>query len=166
MSEKLSNLEINFAQCFLKLQFPELNGLDSTLLQQKKAHFKSEKLQSKLQIIHCFSRDHWIVATNIGCVNGVICVYDSLFHSVDEATKRINNLFLFDLDKAVAKIKVSCPQKQTNGTDCGVFAIAWAFTIAFGKKPSERKICETKARLHLARCFETEKLLLFPTKTK
>jgi len=79
-----------------------------------------------------------------------------LFHSVDEATKRIiNNLFIFDLDKAVAK-----------STDCGVFAIAWATTIAFGKKPSERKICETKARLHLARCFETEKLLLFPTKTK
>jgi len=51
MGEKLSDLEINFAQRLRKLQFPELNGLDYTLLQQKKAHFKSEKLQSKLQIM-------------------------------------------------------------------------------------------------------------------
>ena len=35
MGEKLSDLEINFAQRLLKLQFPDLNGLDSTLLQQK-----------------------------------------------------------------------------------------------------------------------------------
>jgi len=128
MGEKLSDLEINFAQRLLKLQFPELNGLDSILLQQKKTHFTSE-LQSKLQIIHCFSRD-WVVATNIGCVNGVICVYDLLFHSVDEATKRIINNLSFGSHKAVAKIKVSCPQKQINGTDCGVFAIAWTTTIA------------------------------------
>ena len=43
----------------------------------------------------------------MGCVNGIICVYDSLFRSVDEPTKRIiNNLFLFDPDKAVEKIKL------------------------------------------------------------
>ena len=32
MGEKLSDLKINFAQCLLKLQFPVLTGLDSTLL--------------------------------------------------------------------------------------------------------------------------------------
>ena len=90
MGEKLSDLEINFAQHPLKLHFPDLNGLDSTLLQQKKPVFTSEKLQNKLQIIYCFTRDHWIVATNIGCVNnGCISVYDSLFHSIDRTTKRI-----------------------------------------------------------------------------
>ena len=36
MGEKLSDLEINIAQRLLKLQFPDLNGLDSTLLQQNK----------------------------------------------------------------------------------------------------------------------------------
>ena len=35
MGEKLSDLKINFAQ-HLKSQFPDLNGLDSTLLQQKR----------------------------------------------------------------------------------------------------------------------------------
>ena len=69
--------------------------------------------------------------------------YDSLLHSIDETTKGIiNNLFHLDPDKAIARIKVFHPQKQTNSKDCGVYAIAWTTTIAFGKKPAERKICD------------------------
>ena len=35
MGDKLANLEINLAQHLLKAQFSNLNGLQSTLLQEK-----------------------------------------------------------------------------------------------------------------------------------
>ena len=59
---KLSDLSINVAQKMLKKQFPKLNGLISTLLQENKITYKPTKNQ--LQIIH--SRDdHWIVASSV-----------------------------------------------------------------------------------------------------
>ena len=36
MGEKLTDIEINFAQSLLKKQFPKLNGFASTLYQDKK----------------------------------------------------------------------------------------------------------------------------------
>ena len=58
---KLTDLSINMAQKMLKKQFPKLNGLISTLVQEKKFTYKPTKNQ--LQIIH--SRDdHWIVASS------------------------------------------------------------------------------------------------------
>lgn len=55
MGEKLSDLHINHAQDLLKLQFPELNGLESV----NKDEFKSSiETHNKLQILHCQQRDH------------------------------------------------------------------------------------------------------------
>ena len=42
MGEELTDLEINFAQQLLKEQFKHINGLHSTLLQEKRLH--SQKL--------------------------------------------------------------------------------------------------------------------------
>ena len=78
MVQRLSNIEINFSRRLHKLQFPEINGLQSTLLQDK-SHVSKEPNRNKLQIIYCSKRDHWITATTIGCELGVIKVYDSLY---------------------------------------------------------------------------------------
>ena len=65
--DKLSDLHINFAQQLLKKQFPEINGLHSTLLQSKAVVTESSKpTVNNLQIVHDRG-DHWIVAFNIGC---------------------------------------------------------------------------------------------------
>ena len=75
--DKLSDLEIKFAQKLLKQQFPALNGLQCTLFQSKPQICKP----LQLQVIHCSTRDHWIVASNCMCMDGELNVYDCVLLS-------------------------------------------------------------------------------------
>ena len=95
MGEKLSNLHINAAQKILKIQFPAINGLESTLYQMKEKDLTEDSTRNKLQIVHCAERHHWIVTSNIGCEEkNTVKVYDSIFYSVDTETRKIIiNLF-------------------------------------------------------------------------
>ena len=108
----------------LKKQFPKLNGLISTLLQEKRNTCKP--MRNQLQIIH--SRDdHWIVASTVLSKSDKVHVYDSAYSTIDERTKGIIcNLFISD------KIVIKMSQKQGNGEDCGLFAIANATLISKG----------------------------------
>ena len=56
MGHELTDVEINLAQQLLKAQFDKLNGLQSTLLQEKVLVSTKEELQNKLQLIFCKER--------------------------------------------------------------------------------------------------------------
>ena len=127
--EKLTDKEINRAQNLLKSQFPKLNGLKLTLHQEK---VSVQATTNWLQIIHCRQRDHWILATTIGCDETMVLLYDSVYRNADEPTKVI----LFKVFPNDIKIKViGTTQKQLGGKDCGIFAIAFATTLALGGDP-------------------------------
>ena len=83
---EFSDIEVNHAQHLIKLQFSYLNGLQSTLLQEKLFTGASEKseFKNKLQIIFWKERKHWILATTIGYCNNKVKVYDSLFSFLDK----------------------------------------------------------------------------------
>ena len=153
---KLTDLSINMAQKMLKKQFPKLNGLISTLVQEKKFTYKPTKNQ--LQIIH--SRDdHWIVASSALSKKNEneVHVYDSAFTTIDERTKGIIcNLFTSD------NIVLKKSQKQCNGEDCGLFAIANATLIANGIDPCSVKLIDHLLRAHLTKCFDEGIMTLFP----
>ena len=136
MGKDLSDSEINFAQHLLKMQFTKLNGLQSTLFQDKQLELTENETKNKIQIIHCNSRHHWIVATTVDCALNQVKIYNSLFTHCDEETDAvISNLFKCNSEKLV--ITVSRSQKQKGIVDCGLFAIANATVIAFGKSPSK-----------------------------
>lgn len=120
--DKLSDLHINFAQQLLKQQFPLLNGLQCTLLQNKEHVGKP----LELQVIHCCTRDHWIVASTISCKAGVVSVYDSVYSSVDKETNEV----IASLFRSTT-VKMMETQKQEGGKDCGLFALAIATAIAY-----------------------------------
>ena len=130
MGEMLTDLEINYAQKLLKSQFPGINGLCLTLLQSKIGETK-EPANNKLQIVHCRERNHWITVTTIGCEEGIVKAFDSLYCALDDpSTTIVLNMFQDKMDKP-PKIKVIRPQKQIGAKDCGVFAIAFATSLAF-----------------------------------
>ena len=131
MGDKLCDIEINFAQQLLKQHFTDLNGLVSTLYQDKKLQMTENLVRNKIQIVNCKRRNYWIVATTLNCQLGEVRVYDSLFQYCDKETEHaIVNLFQLGSEKL--KIMVAQSQKQKGGTDCGVFAIAFATALAFG----------------------------------
>ena len=149
----LSDLHINFAQQVLKKQFPKLGGLQSILLQSKEQ--VKEAVKNQIQVIHS-REDHWIVASTVRSKNGVECVYDSVYTSIDKTTTEvIGNLF------GSTTIEMMDTQKQEGSIDCGLFAIAIATGIAFGA--NSLKFYQKEMRAHLVKCFNDGVMSLFPT---
>ena len=151
---KLTDLHVHAAQQLLKRQFPHLNGLQPTVLQEKKSLGVRKPVPNHLQVIHS-NADHWIVASNIGCRNGVVNVYDSVYRSVDKATRAvITNLF------QSSTIKTIDSQKQEGGTDCGLFAIATATALSNGI--NSWNFDQSALRSHLVNCFKQDFMSVFP----
>ena len=161
MGEKLLDLDINAAQRILKQQFPNIHGLESTLYQTKERKLNEDQVKNKIQIIHCLHREHWIVATTMGCEANVVKVYDSFFHSVDHTTKNvIVNLFQYTDTKPT--IKMGRSQKQKSPDDCGIFAIAYTTAIAFGAQLEKLNMTQDRMRAHLVSCLSNESFSVFP----
>lgn len=164
MGNELSDDEINFAQQLLKEQFNKLNGLHSTLLQGKRVNLTESETKNKIQIIHCYSHHHWIVASTVGCALDQVKVYDSSFSHCDTETEAIVcNLFQWNKSSKLT-ITVSRSQRQKGATDCRLFAIANATAIAHGKNPSKLQFKQDSMRAHLIACFDQKHMSLFPSK--
>ena len=161
MGKELSDADINLAQRLLKVQFPEMGGLQSSLLQQKKIPIP-EKKEKMLQIVHCPSHHHWIVATTIGNKGdaGKVLVYDFIFNNVDKETRKIICTIFQQLP--VSNVKVMKAQKQMGTKDCGLFAIANAVALALGQNLSKSRFCQESMRSHFVACVGQEKLVPFP----
>jgi len=163
MGEELTDLEIYLAQQLLKKQFPNLNGFTCTLLQDKKCALMEKAVKNGVQIIYCKARHHWIVASTVNSSIGQVKVYDSLFTYPDKETERVLiNVFQWDSTEVVVKF-ARC-QKQKGGIDCGLFSIAFATAIAFGKQPGKLKFVQEELRSHLVTCLNKGEMSLFPCK--
>lgn len=128
----------------------------------KEKHLTEDLTRNKLQIVHCAERNHWIVASNVGCEGkNTVKVYDSIFHSVDTETRKVI-INLFQTSDVKIDIKVMGSQKQKGGNDCGLFAIDHATSIAFGYKPEKQMYKQEKMRAHLVNCFHKQNFSLFP----
>lgn len=113
-----------------------------------------------IQILHT-GKDHWVCISSIGCLGGLVHLYDSLFHEVirqkveDQAKDLLADSFVNLINVPV--------QQQNNGSDCGVFAIAIATSLAYGSNPKHITYDIAKMRPHLVNCLEAGKLSQFPT---
>lgn len=126
MGERLTDNEINLAQRILKAQFPNFNGLHSTLLQSKPCA-AVEQNDNKIQIVFCNDRNHWILATTVGCeIVGEVKVYDSIFSSLDKDSL-CTVMKLFSSGNNKPRVRLSPSQKQKGTNDCGVllFLLLW-----------------------------------------
>ena len=151
LDNELDDRVINAAQKMLIVQFPLLKGLRSILIQYRLGCWRN----NYLQMVHCQS-SHWILVSSIGCQHGEVKVYDSLYDRVDDATKRkIEKIF-------ASKVKFVVPivQKQQGYKDCGLFSIAFATHLAFGK--TRFKFQQDCMRQHLIECIEKQHICVFP----
>ena len=89
MGRKLSDVEINLAQRFLKAEFKNLKWITIYILQHKVMTPREVEIENKLQLIFCKQRKHWVVATSIYCGRHEVTVYDSPFAFLDKETEEI-----------------------------------------------------------------------------
>ena len=154
--EMLDDLVRNSVQVLLKKQYPDLLGLQSTLLQSGKQQGMKEN-HDQVKIIHSRG-NHWIVASTIHSRDGVFQVYDSVYSTVADGTRSVINT-LFPPSSSVEIIKV---QKHIRGKECGLFSCANSTALAFRLDPETLSFNEAAMQPHLIHCIEQKKNPVFP----
>ena len=114
------------AQMLLLQFFSNVAGLQHPTLQKVFA-FRVHSGEF-VQIIHV-RNNHWCVVSTVGCQSGVVHVYDSLYKTLSKETVFLIASMVHGPSSEL-KITMMDVEKQSNGSNCGVLAIAYAFDIA------------------------------------
>ena len=65
---------------------------------------------------------------NVGCENGVVNVYDSLYSSVSSKTITLI-ASMVSTSVSTLVVRMMDVERQSNGSDCGALAIVYVFDI-------------------------------------
>ena len=134
----------------------DMSGLEPPILQYTQT-FDVHHNREFIQILN-LANNHWITVSTVGCVPGVVNVYDSLQLGLSTSVKRtIANLL--HTNKPTIVVQQARMQLQSGGSDCGLFAVATATAICTGQNPENIQFNQRLMRQHLLKCLE-EKLLL------
>jgi len=116
-SAMLTSKHTQMAQELLHQQFPHIEGL----------------LSPTIGTAQQFPVTHWwVCVSNIGCrQKNEVRLYDSLYRGILQFTKEQIAALLFIQDSDQIEISITPVDQQTNGKDCGVFAVAFATALCY-----------------------------------
>jgi hypothetical protein len=161
-SYMLTDREIMIGQNLLRKQFPTMNGLMSTTLGPI-GQFDVMR-GDFVQILHNGSL-HWVCVSNVTRRSSSVNLSDSMFYgSIATSIKEQIASMLHEVDNDEIEILVQPVQQQTNSTDCGVFALAFATAVCFGYEVSHCSFDVVKMRSHLWKCMKEGHMEMFPCK--
>ena len=105
----------------------------------------------------------WVVyqSSSIGCPPGYVKLYDSFYSDAtsQEIEQQTNDL----LGGRLLSLLPASVQQQSNGSDCDIFAIAFAACLVFEIDPSHANFDVPTMRPHLVACLRNKKINLFPS---
>ena len=154
----LTDSIIDAAQKLLKQAFPTLSGLQSVNCGLT-MNFDIEPAEF-VQVIHN-GRGHWLTISTIGTSHPDVHVYDSMYPSAGTLVKA-QAAALLHTELPEICLQFMNVQMQAGGYACGLFAVAFATALAFGKPPGQYHFDQAKMRRHLWNCFERRNMSLFP----
>lgn len=149
---------IQYAQVLIKEVNPAIEGLQRPILGRVR---NFDVVSSEfIQILHTGS-NHWVCVSSLGCQPGYVHLYDSLYHDVisQEVEEQTNDL----LGGSLISLDFVPVQQQNNGSDCGVFSIAFATCLAFATNPSHFTFDFPRMRSHILSCLKDGKISMFPS---
>ena len=113
-----------------------------------------------VQLLHT-GHNHWVCVSSVGCPPGTVNLFDSLYHDIisQEVEDQVKDL----LADSFQKLEFAPCQQQRNGSDCGVFAIAFATSIVLGSAPQNITFDIAKMRPHLVACLRAGVMMQFPS---
>ena len=147
---------IHMAQVLLHEAKPSIEGLQRPTLGPAR-NFDVVSAEF-IQILHT-GNDHWVCISSIGCVPGYVNLYDSLFNDIisEEVEDQRSDL----LGGSLVGLNFVPVQQQSNGSDCGVFAIAFATCLALETDPRQVTFDVNGMRQHLASCLRNRAISMF-----
>ena len=148
---------IQEAHILLKQLNPMIEGFQKTALGPAR---NFDVVTSEfVQILHT-GNQHWVCTSSVGCLPGIVNLYDSLFHDI--IANEVEELLKDLMANNFVAINIVPVQQQGNGSDCGVFSIAFATCIVYGRNPGMVTFDVPQMRPHLSRCLKTGVLSPFP----
>ena len=104
---------------------------------------------------------YWVCVSSIGCLPGIVKLYDSLYHNIiEEVEVQVVDLVGEEYLKGITVVSV---QQQPTGNDCGVLASAFATCLVHYQTPETLQFNKSVMRQHLLECLVAGKLTLSPT---
>ena len=159
-NQMLTDVSINMAQKILSRQFKRRQCFQDTVLGQRLMFQAKEQF---VQILHN-NNFHWVTVSNLNSKHGAIDYYDSLFHGRIRDHVKLQICNIYKSENSLLQINIRSCQQQTNGVDCGIYAVANAFYILSGTDVSNIKIDENRMRAHFLQCLELGRFEPFPEK--
>ena len=156
--EWLTDSIMNAAQTMLADQFSMTTGFQSTNAGLCMT-FTIEP-DEFVQILHDGSA-HWVTISTIGCKHPEVKIFDSLYCTLSPALKRQIAALLATKEHKIS-VHFMDVQMQAGGSDCGLFAIAFATSLCFGHSPGKFHFEQSAMRKHLVSCFERGQFDMFP----
>lgn len=149
---------IQQAQIYLKQLNPNIEGFQRPTLGPIRAF---DIITGEFIQILNTGGNHWVCLSSIGCTNGYVNLYDSFFHDVvcDDIEEQARSF----MGQEFRGINVVPVQQQLNGSDCGVFAIAFATSLVFMQDPKGIQFDIPKMRPHLSNSLKNATMDPFPT---
>ena len=104
---------------------------------------------------------HWVCISSVGCQPNVVNLFDSLSHDIieREVKEQVESL-MADSNVEITSMPV---QQEQNGSDCGIFAIAFSTCIVFDLDPRDMTFDIPRMRPHLSQCLKDGIITPFPT---
>ncbi|KAL5501981.1 hypothetical protein EMCRGX_G008666 [Ephydatia muelleri] len=154
----LSDEIVDAGQKLLKSMYPHIQGLQEVALGMVLSYSiaKSEFIQ-----IMNTGKHHWVTVSNINCNDEEIHVYDCA--SGSPTSSLLNQIAsIVCTPKDIIKRTYVDVQMQQGCDDCGLFAIAFATSLARGEQPGSFFYQQKAMRKHLVDCLEKQNITAFP----
>jgi len=151
-THRLCYSEIHAGQVLLKIKFPCVDGLhDPDIADTLVAPAISE-------FVHIINTGHhWVCLSTISCRPATIKIYDSLFQRLTPIAIRHSCRMLMHAGDSILFLNEKV-QKQTNMSDCGLFALAYATDLGYGIDP----VTQENLRAHYVSCLDSLEMVPFP----
>jgi len=108
---------------------------------------------------------HWFTISTIGCKPGVVNIYDSASkHTVYRNKEEIAAILNTSRDSVT--LQYMNVQHQYGGSDCGLFALAFATALCTSTDPTACTFDQGQMRAHFLSCLEKGQIDQFPFKER
>ena len=154
----LDNRVINASQALLK-SMTHTPGLQCTNLGSNLS-FEVVK-ESFVQILHN-GTNHWVTVSSINTQPSHINIYDSKYSTITESLRDQICALMHSCQRTITVHRINT-DKQENGHDCGLYAIAYATSLCNGDDATSVHYNSQKMREHLVQCLQTRQMLNFPS---
>lgn len=155
----LNSSIIDVSQRLLAMQFDYLDGFQSVGCSYTMSFTIHDKF---IQVLHDSARNHWLTISTVTAEQPNVYVYDSMYRQL---TDNVQNQIACIMKTPFKQINAHFVdvQRQSGTSDCGLFSIAFATSLSFGKQPPESiSYNQPLMRQHMIKCFEAGRIEEFP----